>query len=197
MIPEFKKAEKFILSRLKRELSPKLTYHGVHHTYDVLDAALKIGAKEKITKEQENLLRVACCFHDSGFIYIYKGHEERGCQLAQEFLPKYKFSNTDIETICGMIMATKIPQQPKTLLEKIIADADLDYLGRPDFYSISKTLFEEMKAYSFLETPEQWNKVQLNFFNSHHYHTATSIKNRAPEKQKRLEEIEKIIAAYR
>ncbi|MCY7411077.1 MAG: HD domain-containing protein [Chitinophagales bacterium] len=196
MIPEYKKAEKFILSRLKKELSPKLTYHGVDHTYDVLDAALKIGAKEKITKEQEYLLSVACCFHDSGFIYLYKGHEERGCKIAEEFLPKYKFSKADIEIICGMIMATKIPQQPKTHLEQIIADADLDYLGRTDFYSIGKTLFEEMKAYKFLETPQQWNQVQINFFKMHHYHTQTSIKNRAPEKKKRLEEIEKIVAAY-
>ena len=49
--------------------------------------------------------------------------------MAKEELPKFGLSEKDIELICGMIMATKIPQNPKTKLEKIIADADLEYLG--------------------------------------------------------------------
>ena len=35
--------------------------------------------------------------------------------------------------------ATKIPQTPLTKLEEIICDADLDYLGREDFFEISRS----------------------------------------------------------
>jgi len=35
--------------------------------------------------------------------------------------------------------------RPANLLEEIICDSDLDYLGRSDFIPVSNTLFEELK----------------------------------------------------
>ncbi|HEX8333147.1 MAG TPA: HD domain-containing protein, partial [Segetibacter sp.] len=129
-MPDYKKAEDYIMKRLRNELSATLYYHGYHHTQDVMNAAIKIAAAEKIAPKDERLLRVAVAFHDAGFIYVYKGHEMKSCEMAREALPALKFTDEDLRKICGMIMATKIPQQPTNLLEQIIADADLDYLGR-------------------------------------------------------------------
>lgn len=194
---DFAAAEKFILTKLGNELAPDLTYHGRHHTLDVLDAAMKIANEENISEDEKKLLRIAALLHDSGFLRAYKGHEEMGCDLANTILTTYEFNDEQIKLICGMIMATKIPQTPHTQLERIIADADLDYLGRDDFYPIGNTLFEELKVYQNLTDEQKWNTIQLNFLRSHHYHTAFGKRNREPNKQKHLKEIEQLVASYK
>ena len=90
-------------------------------------------------------------------------------------------------------MATKVPQTPKTLLEKMICDIDLDYLGRSDFYKISNYLFEELKVTRGLTSKNEWNKIQVKFLEAHEYHTDFAIKKRQPEKEKRIEEIKLLI----
>jgi HD superfamily phosphodiesterase len=188
--PDYKGAEDFILSKLKKELSHTLTYHGYHHTLDVVDAADKIAVAEKISKSQIKLLRIAAFFHDAGFIYIYKNHEEKGCEMAKEFLPGFGFGIKQIEAICGMIMATKIPQSPKNKLEEIIADADLDYLGRDEVYVVAQTLFEELKVHANLTDEKKWNSMQVSFLKSHHYHTSYAIRLRGPKKEIYLEQLQ-------
>jgi hypothetical protein len=81
----------------------------------------------------------------------------------RENLPSFGYSEADITTICGMIMATRIPQSPANLLESILCDADLDYLGRDDFKKIGQTLFEEFTEYSILHDEQAWNRLQVSF----------------------------------
>lgn len=189
-------AKAFIVDKLHKDLSPKLTYHGIHHTFDVLEVTEQLCDLERIPVYESMLLKTAVLFHDSGFIWTAKEHESRGCELAREILPRYNYTPVEIDRICGMIMATKIPQSPKNKLEQIICDADLDYLGRDDFYSIGATLFEELKAFGILDSEEQWNRIQLNFIGSHNYFTATNKKRRAPREQHYLNELKSIVAAY-
>jgi HD superfamily phosphodiesterase len=187
--PQYERAEAFILAKLKAELSPSLPYHGLHHTLDVLDAAGKIADAEKISDEEKKLLRVAVLLHDAGFIYVYKDHEEKGCGMANEYLPGFGFSPEQIDIICGMIRATKIPQDPKTKPGQIIADADLDYLGREDVYPIAQTLFAELKMQGILTDEKEWLAFQVSFLKKHHYHTDYSKNLREGRKQQYLEEL--------
>ncbi len=90
-----------------------------------------------------------------------------------------------------MIMATKIPQSPKNILEEILVDADLDYLGRTDFPSIGKTLFDELNANGNSLDENQWNQRQINFLSNHKYFTQTARELRQPEKQKQLEKLQR------
>ena len=192
----YSKVEKFVTERLQRELPKNLYYHGFHHTQDVLRSAVMIGTEEKITPEEMTLLKVAVLYHDIGFTKVYKNHEEIGCNMAREELPRFGFNEDEIESICGMILATKIPQQPKNKLEYIIADADLEYLGTDQFEKIGRTLFEEIRIYLDVESERQWNIIQMNFLKTHKYFTDFCKANREPQKQKQLKEIEKIVASY-
>jgi TolB-like protein/predicted metal-dependent HD superfamily phosphohydrolase/Tfp pilus assembly protein PilF len=186
--PDFAAAEKHILDLLKKEM-PARQYHNLDHVQDVLDSALKIGEDEKLNEEEIKLLRVAALFHDSGFIYSPKNHEERGAELAREILPVYGFTSDQMEIICNMIMATRIPQSPLTKLEKVLCDADLDYLGRKDFYEIGGRLLEELKEEGVVETEREWNLVQKTFLESHRYHTRFSKENREAKKREHIQEI--------
>ena len=187
--PDFDGAENFIIQKQREELPKSLFYHNVDHILDVMDAAVKIGEMEKVKLEDIPLLRIAALYHDSGFIIGTKNHEASGCTLARETLPSFGFNDALIETICGMIMATKIPQTPQNQLEKIICDADLDYLGRDDFYSVGNHLFEEMKVNGFVESEREWNLIQKTFLESHRYHTRFAKQHREKQKQQHLQEI--------
>lgn len=187
---ETEKAEKYILDLLDKNLSPTLYYHGLHHTLDVVKQVLILADEEGVKSEESlQLLKTAALFHDCGFVNTYKDHEEEGCRIARSELPLFSYTNEEIDQICGMIMATKIPQSPKNLLEDILCDADLDYLGRSDFEPIAASLFEELKSRQMIENEKTWNIVQVKFLESHHYHTNSARNKRDRSKQKKLREL--------
>jgi predicted metal-dependent HD superfamily phosphohydrolase len=185
----FHAAKSYILDRLERELSQQLTYHSLFHTLDVFQTTSELCLLEKIPPYESLLLKTAALFHDSGFLISNKNHEEWGCQIAENVLPDYQYNTNEIAVICNMIMATKIPQSPKTPLEQILCDADLDYLGRDDFYPIGNTLFKELQVYGVLQDEVSWNKLQVSFIERHFFFTPTNRKRREPRKQQYLNEL--------
>ena len=187
---QFKKAVDFILNKLSAELSQtNLPYHNINHIRDVYHAAERIGKQEGIALNEMYLLLTAASFHDAGFINGAKGHEEESCRMAGDILPGYDYSSADIEKVCGMIMATKIPQSPKNHLEEILADADLDYLGRDDFFTIGETLRQEFLTAGVIKTEDDWNRMQVRFMESHHYFTKTSVNLRQAKKEQNLKAV--------
>ncbi|HKZ66002.1 MAG TPA: HD domain-containing protein [Chitinophagaceae bacterium] len=173
---------------LRTGLDPRLTYHSPAHTEDVLRNVERIAAAENITDARLLLLmKIAALFHDTGFLRTYKGHEQQSCLIMQEIIDTCQFDEVENKIMNGMIMATKIPQAPKTLPEMIICDADLDYLGRDDFEAISNSLKDEFLIYHVIKSEEEWDRLQVNFFESHRYFTASSLQDRYPVKMKHLE----------
>ncbi|MBS1919127.1 MAG: HD domain-containing protein [Bacteroidetes bacterium] len=161
---------------------------------DVLEQSQRIAHEENIRdKEDLFLLKTAALYHDSGFLHAYTGHEEAGCKIVRKELPHFGISTKQLDAICGMIMATKIPQSPKNKLEEIICDADLDYLGRPDFFKIGNTLFLEMKQRGMVNSEREWNQIQVKFLKAHHYFTPANIKSRELLKLKHLAMVEQML----
>lgn len=189
----YKGAKTYILEKLERELLPIYTYHGLHHTLDVLAVTKDLCKAEGIEAHETMLLKTAALYHDAGFTVSPKEHEATGCEIARAILPTFDYKSQDIERICGMIMATKIPQNPKNHLECIICDADLDYLGRDDFFPIGNTLFEELKALGILETSLQWNTMQVKFLENHAYHTITTQLLRETKKQAHIAAVKALL----
>jgi uncharacterized protein len=190
-------AKQFILNKLRFGLSEQLYYHGLHHTLDVLKVAGDLCVSEDIGKHQTILVKTAALFHDAGFVTnIHTNHEFESCKIVRDALPFFGYSTEDIEVICGMILATKIPQSPKNILEEIICDADLDYLGRRDFKKIGDSLFEELKAYKILQDLLTWDRLQVSFLSSHQFFTKTNKGRRETVKRRHLSQIESKVASY-
>lgn len=181
------RAETYVLHQL-RHLSPTLYYHGPHHTLDVVAQAESLADAEGITDaEQRAILRTAAFFHDTGFLTTYQGHEEAGCALARQALPAMGYSDKQIESICQLIMATQMPQNPgSSPLAQILCDADLDYLGRPDFLPISNTLLQELQVRGKMTDLRAWQELQVKFLSEHHYWTRTALQRREAGKQAHL-----------
>jgi uncharacterized protein len=190
---ELSELKQIVFDKLNKELPKHLYYHSLGHVVDVYEAAMRIADSEGINPQEKNLLATAVLFHDSGFIYQSKNHEEKGIEIAKEMLPTYGYSPDEIEQICGMIMATKIPQAPHNKLEEIICDADLDYLGRDDFWEIGNSLHKEILASGMDMSVKEWNELQSRFLTAHHYFTPTAINERKQKKQKHLDTIKTLI----
>ena len=183
---QFNKVKKFILGKLKKELPENLTYHSLGHIKDVYKAAEHLAVLQKVVGDELTLLLTAVLFHDSGFLIQQKEHERVGCDIARQYLPDFDYTPEQIERICGMIMATQIPQTPHNKLEQIICDADLDYLGRDDFFTIGNKLFDELCMYGIINTELEWNKLQVRFLEKHHYFTPIAKKLRKSKKAENL-----------
>ena len=190
---QFTDIQEMILDKLERELPDYLFYHNVKHTVDVVTEVELIGWAEGCSDEEILHLKLAGLFHDAGHTIAYDDHEMHGTILAREILPRYNYSEEQIEKICRLIMVTKLPPKPTTLLERIMCDSDLDYLGRSDFIPVSNTLYEELKAQNKIGSLNDWNKLQVKFISIHQYFTETARKLREVNKQAQIERIQALI----
>ena len=191
---KFDALKEFISKKLSTELAPELMYHSFSHTMEVYQAAQRYAEEERIIGEDLHLLLTAVLFHDSGFIDVRKNHEERSCEIARSILPQFDYTEEQIDRICNMILATRIPQQPKTHLEEITCDADLDYLGRNDYTLIADGLYEEMRLSGQIKSEKEWFDVQIRFLENHKYHTETARKWRNEGKAKNLYDLKSKIS---
>lgn len=195
----YRNAEKYIVKRLTHDLPKGLHYHGIHHTMDVCEAVERIALWEGVKGEDLYLLKTAALFHDAGFIHSYESNEPIGAEMAQEMLPNFGYTKDQINQVIELIEATKIPHNPKNKLEEIICDADLDYLGRKDFYPIAETLRKELVKFDKIPDDDLvWDDMNVKFLSAHQYFTQSAKERRAPEKQKRIDEFkEKLDKAKR
>ncbi|MDO4462418.1 MAG: adenylate/guanylate cyclase domain-containing protein [Bacteroidia bacterium] len=186
---QFMDIQEHILDMLEEKLPKNLYYHNVKHTIDVTTEVELIGWAEGVPEKQILLLKVAGLFHDSGHIVKYKGHEEESCKIAQEILPQYNYSQEQIDEIKRIIMATQLPHTPNDILEAIIQDSDLDYLGRGDFIPVSNMLYKELVERNAANDIDKWNEMQIKFISEHQYYTKTAVSLREVNKQEQIERL--------
>ena len=184
---QFDELQQEVFAALQENLSAVLTYHSVQHTRDVLFAATTIANKEQVSKYDAQKIRLAALFHDTGFMVTYDEHEEASCKYARKVLAQYKASTENINHICEMIMATKIPQTPLDHCSEILADADLEYLGTEDFGRISSLLFDELKNRNSSLNLTDWNQIQIKFLTQHKYFTQYCQSTKSPVKNAHLQ----------
>ena len=190
-------ARAYAFEQLATRLPADLYYHSIAHTEDVSRAVLALSALERVAQEDVVLLETAAAYHDVGFVWQYHANEQRAADLAQQVLPGFGFSPEQIRTVYGLIMATQVPQRPHTHLEEIMCDADLDYLGREDFYMNAHGLYREWSAYGTKLSLRQWYELQMEFLQAHHYFTASARTLREAGKQRHIEEIRELLSSGR
>jgi len=177
-----------ILDELKGKLAPHLSYHSYEHTIDVANVCDKYIKNYRIDGPMAKLIRIAAVSHDFGHTVTPIDHEERGIILIEPMLRPI-LTIKEISIVNGIIRATKVPQQPKTFYDKILADADLDYLGRNDYDELSENLHQEFLHFGVIKTEREWLELQINFLESHEFHTLYAKWNRRKLKLRKLKEL--------
>ena len=150
-----------------------LFYHNQSHTMDVLDKTKKIADHYQLDDRSFFIVCAAACFHDLGLLIKSDDlHELKSAELANTFLTGIGVSAEDVEEIKNGILATTMPQNPQTLSEKIICDADLYNLGTIAFMEKNKLLRKEHEAASGAKVDGvTWRASTIDMLQNHHYHT--------------------------
>ncbi|RLD81890.1 MAG: phosphohydrolase [Bacteroidetes bacterium] len=191
---KYPEARDFIIKKLSNELDPNLTYHRIEHTLDVLNAAGNFAELEGISAHDRIILETAALFHDSGMLTTYIGHEDASVDIARKYLPEYGYETRDIDLISDMIITTKLPQSASTFLEKILCDADLDYLGREDFFMIAQQLQYEWNILNIRHTTlREWYELQIMFLGNHVFFTKSAQKLRDEKKADNLKQVQELV----
>lgn len=180
----------FIIMKLKAELDKDLFYHSVKHTLNVEKAARKYAKLEGLDELSIMRLRVAALFHDTGFISKYDNNEKIGVKFLNKYAPDFGFESSDIEIISSIILATNNKVEPVTLSQKILCDADHDYLGRKDYHHVAEKLNQELAIYKEELKAIDWLNIQIDYLeNKHSYYTTSAYNLRQKGKEKRISEL--------
>lgn len=191
---QFEAAYNYMSGRLRAELPGNLYYHGPRHTLDdVLPAAKRLAQLAGLVEEDSLLLQTAALYHDIGYCQQYAHNEPIAARIAVETLAGFGYSASQIEAIQTIILATQVPQQPHSLLEELMCDADLDGLGRDDFYMISFSLRQELIEHGKDIPLRDWFIQQLTFLQTHRYFSPAARQLRDEGKQQHIHEIKSLL----
>jgi exopolyphosphatase/pppGpp-phosphohydrolase len=187
-------ATSFAIKQLEPIEKTKYYYHNVYHALDVFKSVAAYGSSENINGTELILLKTAAIFHDIGIIISYNTHEEESVRIVHKVLPCFDYDNQQIELISQLIMATKIPTNPSNNLEKLICDADLDYLGRDDYLEISDRLRREWIVFNLKKySVNEWFIFQYNFLITHKYYSQAARSLRDEGKSSNIKKIQELL----
>lgn len=192
--PRYAEAIAEAFERLRRELPAHLRYHDAAHTIDdVVPAVQRLARSSGCTADEQAMLEVAAAYHDLGHARAYRGHEEIGIALMRERLPAHGFDAARLERLAGLVRATQMPQTPLNLEQQLLADADLDSLGRPDFLETSIALWHELQFLGMAGGWQDWLETQQRFLSEHRYFTPAARALREAGKRENLALLDRLL----
>ncbi|MBZ0242177.1 MAG: HD domain-containing protein [Bacteroidales bacterium] len=172
---DFLSLKETVLQLLHEKTAKTYIYHTADHTFDVMNAVENLLPHFDLDIETAQLIQAAALLHETGMTRSVANHEGASVAIAGELLPGFGYKTKQIERIGDMILATAMPQKPQTLEAQILCDADLDYLGRDDYFIISHKLrLEWIKTENYTRDLLSWYRFQQQFLSSHTYFTAAA-----------------------
>ncbi len=175
---------------MDQHLPRDLAYHGPQHTFDqVVPAVEQLCADLEISGHKLLILVTAALLHDIGFCRRYTDNETEGQKIAAEMLPQFGYPPPDIQAVCRLILATRMPQKPANLDEEILCDADLAVLGTDLFFETSMMLRREISCFCRPVPLIDWLDRQHDFLNRHRYFTRTARLRYNPGKAANLAQL--------
>jgi len=186
------KASEYASGIISEKLPKGIVYHNLDHTKEVVTTAEEIGKNSGLSSDDMEMLLIAAWFHDSGITETYNNHEEKSAEIAREFLAMNKYPDEKINTVSNLIIVTKIPQNPKNLLEEIICDADISHIGRKGFNTRSQLLRAEWETLQNKKiTDFEWLKSNIEFVAGNKFRTRYAKQNFEKQRLKNLDKLQK------
>jgi predicted metal-dependent HD superfamily phosphohydrolase len=103
-------------------------------------------------------------------------------------LTAHNVSDLVIQRVKSCILATKMPQSPRNLLESILCDADLFHLGTQDFEGRNKLMLQEYEYSNGTKIDKStWRNHTIQLMDQHSYHTEYAQKKLNSGKANNLE----------
>jgi predicted metal-dependent HD superfamily phosphohydrolase len=167
-----RKASNQVFSLFKEKLSRKLVYHNYKHTFETVKEARALGEAYNLPETDMEALLLAAWFHDTGYIDTYVGHEEKSIEMATAFLEEEGYPEDRIQVVADCILATRPDHTAATLLQEILADADIANIGKDTFFANAELLRVEWEIFlNRFFTDAEWAQNQLDFLLSKSFRT--------------------------
>ncbi|MFA6152391.1 MAG: Pycsar system effector family protein [Chitinophagaceae bacterium] len=168
-----KKAALYVRNAYSEMKKPELVYHCLAHTEHTVAAAEKIADHYQLEEEDYAAVYIAAWFHDIGYLSApAEQHEEKGIELVSAFIRENGGNDSLVGKVEECILATKMPQNPVSLISRIVCDADLFHFGTEDFETTNKQVRKEMEARFGQKIPGKlWRIKALDILNSQKFHT--------------------------
>src|SRR5687768_8258962 len=166
------KAREFAENVFKDSVFEKSCFHNLNHTRDVVKAAEEIGRHTELNPDEMESVVIAAWLHDIGYKEGREDHEQKSADKAKELLEQWGASPKKILDVTEAILATLMPQQPKSMVSKVLCDADLYHLSTKGCDAQSGKLREEWKRTGIKSlTDKEWVVSSLEFMEGHQYQT--------------------------
>ena len=192
--PRLKMVDRYIRELFKDELPEGIKYHDANHTLHptkgVVASANRIAISEKISENDRELVITAAYFHDTGYIRQYEKNEPIAARMAGRILKLIGYKPSEMAKIQRMILSTDIEREPKTHLEKILCDADLDHFGRDDLFKMDEKVREGLRIKGIdVNDDAKWYKGTLELLRKHQFYNESQKKLREKTKQKNIKRL--------
>lgn len=162
----------YVLELLSGKLPNDMSFHTVMHTQEVVNAAIEIAGESHFSPKQLEVVTLAAWFHDCGYTNTHNNHEDTSKTIASDFLSKYNYQEEDIKQVLACIEATRLPQNPKSAEEEVLADADLYHFTKPDYPKYEQRLREECKTFfGKTYTDLEWAEINYTLLKNHNFYT--------------------------
>jgi predicted metal-dependent HD superfamily phosphohydrolase len=191
-------AADYVTKLFNFSLPQEITYHNLTHIKEAVKTVKEIGIKSKLRPCEIEVLLLAAWFHDIGMVYQYNDHEEKSAELCRAFLSAHDYSRENTNRVVKIILSTRLPQQPKNLLEQIMCDADLSYIGKKKFDLRSQQLREEWKNMLGKNFSDyEWLKANIDFLLANKFHTKSAKSLFDKQRKENLAKLQKKILRYK
>ena len=176
------KARAHVEALLKATKPDWVTYHNFEHAKAVAGASKTIGSACNLRAEDLEGVMLAAWFHDAGYVEAIEGHEEKSVEIAAAFLREQGYPPRRIAKVAGCIRATKMPQNPRNLMEQVLCDADISHLANKDFLEVSELIRLENEHRMGRKLSEaEWLTMNTLFVAGHQFHTDYARSKYAPQ----------------
>lgn len=165
--------EEMVTKMFDDEAPPNLYFHNSSLVKNISTQVELISTAEKLPEEEYINLKLASVFLLTGFITDYEKPMEASLRLVEEILPRYGFSQENIE-ITGRIIRNSYTDNLESFLDFILHDARYDYLGRIDYLKLTEKLQRELSEYGKQVDRNTWIEVQKKYLSEHEFRTNTA-----------------------
>ncbi len=169
-------------------------FHNLNHTSDVVRAAEEIGKQSELNDDELESVIVAAWLHDIGYEDGAKDHELKAEEKARKLLNESGANHRKIMDVTDAIHSTRMPQQPRTLISKVLCDADMYHLASESCQEYAAKLRKEWELTGDKIVPDSdWLKTNLEFMENHIYHTPYGRSVLQQGKKKNIKLIRKLL----
>jgi len=182
--------EERVFEELMSDLPDYFHFHGPNYSRKLYNQSFLLSRAEEIEQDERLLVRTAALMLFTGLSQSYAHFENRSVVIARDLLPEFKYSEKQIDQICNLILSTKAPFQPDNLLEKIMIDARMEFIGRSDYPEKAKLLYQEMREAGIKINGPQFKRQQQELLHEFEFFTTAARRLREVSGEEQMTALE-------